>query len=48
MTWTAGPVAPAQVPRDGISRRQRLALLAAIMGSFVTGLDATQVTRTHI
>jgi MFS family permease len=34
---------PAQVPRDGVTRRQRLALLAAIMGSFAARLDATAV-----
>lgn len=37
------PAVPARVPRGAGSWRQRLALLAAIMGSFVAGLDATAV-----
>ena len=47
MTGTGNPLGrsaePARVPPDARRRRQRLALLAAIMGSFVAGLDATAV-----
>jgi len=47
VTGTGNPLGrsaePARVPPDARRRRQRLALLAAIMGSFVAGLDATAV-----